>query len=697
MKKFILILSVGCFSMAYAQNLNFADAQFKALILSSSTANNIAKNSSGNSIAVDTNGDGEIQASEAQQVKILNLQKSGTVTYSDLPNSIEDARLFPDMEELYIYHTRSAVISFTGHNTIKKVLYTGTGGFTDASGISHTVPIDFSFDSCSAVQDINQFASDINLNTPISTILRFKNCPQLTGNTIINSKNIKELYLENSNITTLTFNSCQFLDKISVPNSNTLTKISVTGLPHSLGTTINQNIELIADHCTNLQEIIADTDHYDTNGAYFSSVNLNGSINLKKIKGLNTPTVDFSTTGLVNLEELDCAYYNRDGYHTTSGIYFGNVSSLNLAGLPKLKILKAFNQKITNNVNFSAASYLESIDFTNSAGYMNWVNVNNLSHLHTLKTDRSETLNTQGNDDLQKITAKNCTALTNLIFKNNHHLQELDLQNCVSLERLAMGFYVANSNGIFTELHTINLNQCTGLKELVVNNTQINALNITDCIALKSLELNQNDLLPAVNVSHNINLEDLSVINLPLLSSLNTSANINLVNANFNNCPQITELNFSNSPTLQFIALWNMPNLTFANIRNGSIEEGIDFMNYNSNLSMCVDDAQLNDLQNLYPDITFTTSCGSFLTTASSKIRKNAIKIAPNPVKDFVTINSEESIKNVTIFDAQGRIIFNQHLNNEVTKINLSAQPTGTYTVKIKTDTTEISKKIIKE
>lgn len=697
MKKIILTLSVSCFSMAYAQNLNFADSKFKALILSSSTSNDIAKDISGSPIAVDTNGDGEIQVSEAQQVNILNLHKSGTVTYNDLPDTIDDATLFTNMEELYIYHTKSAVISFVGHSKIKKVLYTGTGAFADGSGTSQVVPVDFSFDNCSAVQDINQFASDINMITPVNKILRFKNCPQLTGNIIINSKDIKELYLENLNINILTFNSCRFLGKISTPNLSTLTKISVLGLPYSTGTAINQNIELIANNCINLQEIIADTDHYDTNGAYFSSVNVNGASNLKKIKGLNAATIDFSTAGLINLEELDCAYYNRYGYNTTSGIYFGNVTSLNLAGLPKLKILKAFNQKITNNVNFSTAQALENIDITSSSGYMNWVNVDNLAHLHTLKTDRFDTLNTQGNDDLQKITAKNCIALTNFIFRNNNHLKELDIQNCISLQRLAIGFNVFNSDGVFTELQTVNLKQCTGLQELTINNTEINALNTTECVALKSLELAQDSLLPAINVSNNINLEDLTVTNLPLVSSIHTSANINLKKAYFNNCPQITDLNFSNSPNFQYLTLWNMPNLNYTNIRNSSIEEGLDFMNYSSTLSVCVDNAQLNDVQNMYPDITFTTSCGSFLTTAHSNIIKDEIKIAPNPVKDFVTLSSKENIKNVTIFDAQGRIIFNENFTNEMTKINLSAHPTGTYTVKIKTDTTEMVKKIIKE
>ncbi len=75
MKKLLLTLSVGCFSVVYSQNLNFSDVKFKALLLSSNTTNQIAKDFNGSSIAVDNNGDGEIQLSEAQQVKILNIRQ----------------------------------------------------------------------------------------------------------------------------------------------------------------------------------------------------------------------------------------------------------------------------------------------------------------------------------------------------------------------------------------------------------------------------------------------------------------------------------------------------------------------------------------------------------------------------------------------------------------------------------------------
>jgi hypothetical protein len=720
MKKIILALGVGIFSMTYSQNLNFTDTKFKALLLSSSPSNQIAKDINGNFIAIDTSGDGEIQNSEAQQVKVLNLKQDPNQMYinpngntfdpaniniayynSHLPDGISDALLFSNLEELYFWDTKTANISFVNNSKIKKVQGRPIYYDFSQSGQQTAAPINLSFDNCTEIHDISNviaYQATMNPWAAPENSLTLKNCPQINGPVSIDQAELKQLYIQDLNISTLTFNSCKLLEKISVPNLNTLTKISILGMPNSLGTAINQNIDLIANNCVNLQEIIADTDHYDTNGAYFSSVNLNGCTNLKTIKGLNAPSIDFSTAGLTNLEELDCAYYNRYVYNTTSGVYFGNVTSLNLAGLPKLKIVKAFNQPITNNVNFSVATALENIDITSSSGYMNTVNVSNLTNLTTLKTDRFETLNTQGNDDLQKITAKNCTALTNFIFRNNNQLKELDIQNCSSLQRLAIGYYLTNSDGVFPELQTVNLKQCTGLKELAIHNTKINALNTSECVALKALELVQDNLLPSVNISNNTNLEDVSMNNLPLVSQVNTSNNTNLKSAYFNNCPQITQLNFSNSSNFQGLTLWNMPNLTFVNIRNGSLEEnGFDFYNYNSNLSMCVDDSQLDDLQNAYPDITFTTSCGSFLTTNDSKKNKAEIKIAPNPVKDFVSLQSEENIKNVKIYDAQGRIIYNQEFSHEMVRIDLSAHPSGVYLMKIKTDKTEISKKIMKQ
>ncbi|MBB6331513.1 hypothetical protein HNP24_002463 [Chryseobacterium sediminis] len=712
MKKLLFTLWVSGFSMAYSQNLNFSDTKFKALLLSANTTNQIAQDFNGNSIAIDNNGDGEIQLSEAQQVKVLTIRLDSEQMYIDpngstfdpaninityynshLPDGVSDALLFSNLEELYFWNTKTANISFTNNTKIKKVQ--GRPFYYDLSqgGQYMASPINLSFDNCSGIQNIADIiAYQISGNPWYSdeNSLRIKNCHQISSNALISSAELRELYIENSSIQTLTFDSCKFLEKIVVPNLNTLTKISVTGGFTSSGYS-EQSIELIANNCTNLQEIIADTDHYESTGSYFSKVNLNGCFSLKKIIGLNAPSIDLSTAGLINLEELDCSFYNRYLYSTTSGVYFGDVNTLNLAGLPKLKILKAFNQKITNNINFSAAQKLESIDLTNSCGYMNTVNTSNLSHLHTLKTDRFITNGTQGANNLQNIFTKNCIALTNFAFDNNNDLRKLDLEYCPGLQNLSIGY-------MFSNLEEINLSQCTGFKDIAVSNTNISALDTKDCASLQSLSLSSNDLLTLVYTSDNTNLESLTLANLALLTQINTSDNINLKNVHFNTCPQITQLDLSTSSHLESVTLWNMSNLISANLRNGSIEEFIDLTNNNSNLSVCVDDAQLNELQVTYPDITFTTNCSnSFLKSDNTNFKTKQIKVYPNPVKDILQISSDTPIKNIKLIDSQERIIFDRNFSQTIVNIDLSGYPTAVYILKITTDTTQATKKIIKK
>ncbi|MGE8526388.1 T9SS type A sorting domain-containing protein [Chryseobacterium rhizosphaerae] len=718
MKKILFTLSVSCFSMAYTQTLNFSDVQFKALLLSANPTNQIAKDLNGNNIVIDQNGDGEIQLPEALQVKILNIKVDADQMYinpagdrydpnninstyynSHLPDGISDALLFSNLEELYFWNTRTANISFINNGKIKKVQ--GRPFYYDLSqsGQYTAAPINLSFDNCQGIQNITDIIAYQATGNPWyspENSLSIKNCQQINSNAIIDSAELKELHIQNSSITSLTFNSCKFLSKISVPSLSTLTKISVLGDNGTFSSSNSQDIELIANNCTNLQEIIADTDHYSSTGAYFSAVNLNGSTSLKKIKGLNAPTIDFSIAGLVNLEELDCSFYNRYGYNTTSGIYFGNVNALNLAGLPKLKILKAFNQKISNTVNFSTAQALENIDITNSCGYMNTVNVSNLASLTTLKTGRIEAVNTQGNDDLQKITAKNCTSLANFIFNGNSHLKELDIQNCTAIQKIAIGYYVIERDGVFPELNSINLLQCTGIKEITIHNTEINTLNTSQCSALKTLELKDDNLLSSIDISNNFNLESITLQSLPLISQVNTLNNIKLKTAFISNSPQITQLNFSTATNFEGLSLWNMPNLTYVNIRNGSIEELHDYNGYNTNLQMCVDDAQLSDLQSMYPDITFTANCGSFLQNRNVKANIKSFQVFPNPVKDILQVNSDSVIKNIKIVDTQSRIIFNQDFNQELIKIDLSSYPNSVYIMKITTDKGQVTEKIIK-
>ncbi len=74
MKK--IILSVLClgFAHGYAQTISIPDLQFKGLLLlaNATTNSNIAKDLDGNPATIDTNGDNEIQVSEALQISYLS-------------------------------------------------------------------------------------------------------------------------------------------------------------------------------------------------------------------------------------------------------------------------------------------------------------------------------------------------------------------------------------------------------------------------------------------------------------------------------------------------------------------------------------------------------------------------------------------------------------------------------------------------
>src|SRR5690606_734514 len=76
MKKKLLYLLLLFSGIASAQIVNIPDANFKNKLLSANTTNNIAKDINDNSIIIDTNGDYEIQESEALLVSQLNVSLS---------------------------------------------------------------------------------------------------------------------------------------------------------------------------------------------------------------------------------------------------------------------------------------------------------------------------------------------------------------------------------------------------------------------------------------------------------------------------------------------------------------------------------------------------------------------------------------------------------------------------------------------
>ena len=68
----------------------------------------------------------------------------------------------------------------------------------------------------------------------------------------------------------------------------------------------------------------------------------------------------------------------------------------------------------------------------------------------------------------------------------------------------------------------------------------------------------------------------------------------------------------------------------------------------------------------------------------------------PNPTKGVVTIKSNTTINEVTVYNIEGRRLFSQTINALEDNINISQFATGTYFFKAKFGDKEVNFKILK-
>jgi len=104
----------------------------------------------------------------------------------------------------------------------------------------------------------------------------------------------------------------------------------------------------------------------------------------------------------------------------------------------------------------------------------------------------------------------------------------------------------------------------------------------------------------------------------------------------------------------------------------------------------------------IYLDITNTigevaTFSASILNT--SEFLDRAISIYPNPVGDFININSLDilEIKFLSIYDLQGRKVSNKNLVKSTEEVNISELRSGVYILEVITNKGTLTKKIVKK
>ena len=76
---------------------------------------------------------------------------------------------------------------------------------------------------------------------------------------------------------------------------------------------------------------------------------------------------------------------------------------------------------------------------------------------------------------------------------------------------------------------------------------------------------------------------------------------------------------------------------------------------------------------------------------------EKSVDVFPNPANSEVNINCGYKMKTLQVFDEQGKRLFEKEVNAYNYQINLENYPTGTYLIKVQTNSGQTTKKVIKE
>ncbi|HEX9826483.1 MAG TPA: T9SS type A sorting domain-containing protein [Flavobacteriaceae bacterium] len=119
--------------------------------------------------------------------------------------------------------------------------------------------------------------------------------------------------------------------------------------------------------------------------------------------------------------------------------------------------------------------------------------------------------------------------------------------------------------------------------------------------------------------------------------------------------------------------------------------------------SLIVGDAFDNDAE-IYFDFNAPIVTNNYSTSIENSLgiqdfNKQNVKVYPNPVKDKLFLNSQENIKNVVIYDVNGRLLSQSTLIGDYTKkdIDVSHLAKGVYFLRLRSDIQAYTLKIIKE
>lgn len=153
--------------MGYSQTISFTDPEFKAkLLLANGPLNNIAKDLAGNPATIDTNGDNEIQVSEALQISYLSVVSTAITNFQGI-------EFFTNLTEFQSIQSQISQIDLTSNvNLTSLTLRNNNLSSIDLTTLSNLILLDVSDSQISNLNldNLTQLQQLYIYNLPITNI-----------------------------------------------------------------------------------------------------------------------------------------------------------------------------------------------------------------------------------------------------------------------------------------------------------------------------------------------------------------------------------------------------------------------------------------------------------------------------------------------------------------------------------------------
>lgn len=371
-----MCLSLGLASLTNAQIIEIPDANFKAMLLNATPDNAIATNSSHFGITIDTNGDGEIQVSEALQVYQLRISNAeiadltGIEYFTNLASlncgynqltSLGEVATLPNLEKLYCNHNQFTSLDVSGLNTLIDL------GCNNNALTSLTLTDNLKYLNCSNNPLGTLDVSDLtNLESLICNSISLSNLD------FTNLTNLQTLYCTSNSLTSLDVSTLSNLKNLNF-SGNSIQTIDLSALANLEYLTCSQNglTSLDVSASPNLIELKCDMNE-------IPSLDVSENSLLKLLYVNNNLLTELDVSNLAQLTSLICRdnlIENLDLNAVTNleTLEYGNegLATVDVQHLIALKSLGAFHiDELPDNIEnlqqllslIISASQLEEID-----------------------------------------------------------------------------------------------------------------------------------------------------------------------------------------------------------------------------------------------------------------------------------------------------------------------------------------------